>query len=295
MLLAYDFDSGQPANDAFYRLFNLRDLGLGAAEAMVAPGDSGGPHFINGLIAGVTAGILRPAISDIDGALNSSFGEIGIDTRVSYYASWIDQIVGLGIAGSPEVLVNQTIVGNQKWSAVAIDSSGNVVVTWTSFGQDGGGGGFGPGFAGENGVFARRFYSDLTPAGNEFQVNQSVVGDQQRSQIAMDLDGDFVIVWESNPDAGTGTAGPTNDFGIYARRYAATQKLGTSPLYGINGEIGGELPISNTKSGICALAGCGRQSQRRFGDRLGRGRSSPHRRRERSLRNLPCPLVANPR
>jgi hypothetical protein len=249
MLLASDFDSGQQANDAFFRLFGIRDLGLGAAEAMTAPGDSGGPHFINGLIAGITAGILRPVVSDYDGALNSSFGEIAIDTRVSFYASWIDEVVGRGLAGSVEVLVNQTIAGNQKWSSVAIDANGDVVVTWTSYGQDGGGGSYGAGFAGENGVFARRFFADLTPAGPEFQVNQFASGNQQRSQIAMDMDGDFVIVWESNPDRGTGTSGPTQDFGIYARRYVATRKLGTNPLYGPNGELGGELPISNTKAG----------------------------------------------
>ncbi len=249
MLLAFDFDSGQELHDAFYRLFGLRDLGLGAAEAMVAPGDSGGPQFISGLIAGVTAGILRPAISDFDAALNSSFGEIGLATRVSFYASWIDEVIGRGLAGTPEVLVNQTIAGNQKWSTVAIDANGDVVVTWTSYGQDGGGGSYGPGFAGENGVFARRFLNDLTPASNEFQVNQSTVGNQQRSQIAMDLDGDFVIVWESHPDAGSGLAPPTEDFGIYARRYVGTRKLATSPLAGPNGELTGEIAINATKLG----------------------------------------------
>lgn len=249
MLLAFDFDSGLPAHDAFYHLFGLRDLGLGGAEAMVAPGDSGGPQFINGLIAGVTAGILRPVVSDYDGALNSSFGEIGLATRVSFYASWIDEVVGRGLAGSVEVLVNQTTAGNQKWSAVAIDANGDVVVTWTSYGQDGGGGTYGAGFAGENGVFARRFFSDLTPAGNEFQVNQFTAGNQQRSQIAMDLDGDFIIVWESNPDPGRGLASPTNDFGVFARRYVGTRRLATTPLAGPNGELTGELAINTTKAG----------------------------------------------
>jgi len=251
-LLAFDFDSGLAANDAFNILFNIRNLGLGAAEAMTAPGDSGGPHFINGLIAGVTAGVLRAPVADSDAVINSSFGEIGIDTRVSYYASWIDAVVAQGRVATGELLVNQTIVGNQKWSVVALDADGDFVISWTSYGQDGAGSGYGAGFNGQNGIFARRFDRNMLPVSNEFQVNTFAPGDQQRSQIAMDADGDFMIVWESRPDRGATTGGgssPTDDFGIYGRRYVATWKLGTSPYYGPNGELGGEVAISSTKLG----------------------------------------------
>ncbi len=99
--LAYDFDNGTVSHDAF-EFFgrtlgtrNINDLGLGTDEVMAAPGDSGGPAFINGQIAGVTSFLLRLSnslgqSSDIDDELNSSFGEFGFDTRVSYFADWID-------------------------------------------------------------------------------------------------------------------------------------------------------------------------------------------------------------
>ena len=99
--LAYDFDDGTTAHDAF-EFFgrtlgtrNVNDTGLGSDEVMAAPGDSGGPAFINNQIAGVTSYVLRLSnafgqSSDIDSELNSSFGEFAFDTRVSYFADWID-------------------------------------------------------------------------------------------------------------------------------------------------------------------------------------------------------------
>ncbi|KYC44027.1 hypothetical protein WA1_02470 [Scytonema hofmannii PCC 7110] len=97
-VLAYDFDNGLPANDAFGVHFGISDTGLGLDEINSAAGDSGGPTFINGLIAGITSfgtcyGYPDCSGSDIDNILNSSFGEFSVDTRVSTYANWIDSIL----------------------------------------------------------------------------------------------------------------------------------------------------------------------------------------------------------
>ncbi len=102
--LMYDFDDGLAAHDAFGWYFGpaLADLGLGGDEVMAASGDSGGPAFIDGMIAGITSYGMRLSkfvggrfsSSDINGIINSSFGEIAGDTRISSYASWIDSIVG---------------------------------------------------------------------------------------------------------------------------------------------------------------------------------------------------------
>ena len=59
--------------------------------------------------------------------------------------------------GGLEFLVNSTTAGNQKWSSVALDSAGDFVITWTSYGQDGTGNGAGAGVNGMNGVYARQF------------------------------------------------------------------------------------------------------------------------------------------
>ncbi len=54
----------------------------------MAPVDSGGPSFINGEIAGVHA-----FVRDIDGSLNSSFGEYAGDTSVADNWAFIESLI----------------------------------------------------------------------------------------------------------------------------------------------------------------------------------------------------------
>lgn len=154
---------------------------------------------------------------------------------------------------------NAPVQGNQKWSSIAMDADGDFVITWTSYGQDGSGNGYGPGANGENGVFARRFdkymgdssASTTTTDYEVFQVNTFVQGAQQHSSVAMDSDGDFIITWESyqeKPTSGTGADSPSS-YGIYAQRYVSNGQLGTSDFLGPNGETGGELHVNTTTAG----------------------------------------------
>ncbi len=112
--LTADFDSGSALNDAFSTFFGGPAFtGFGTAEVGTAPGDSGGPSFIfNGtdwLIAGVHSYGLRLALldnpttpaneslinSDVDGLLNSSWGEFYVDARVAHpqVASFITSFI----------------------------------------------------------------------------------------------------------------------------------------------------------------------------------------------------------
>lgn len=93
--LVADFDNGTSSQDALGRLLNLPGTGLGQNEGLISSGDSGGPAFINGQVAGIasyTASVSRGGINpDADGVSNSSFGEMGFWQRVSHYQQWIDQ------------------------------------------------------------------------------------------------------------------------------------------------------------------------------------------------------------
>ncbi|MEM9417445.1 MAG: trypsin-like serine protease [Planctomycetota bacterium] len=115
LVLTYDFDSNfanrndisgtDSDHDAFGFFFGVNDLGFGDDEVGAAPGDSGGATFIddNGelVIAGITSYGLRlislidGTSSDVDGALNASWGEFGVDTRVSApgILSFIDGVI----------------------------------------------------------------------------------------------------------------------------------------------------------------------------------------------------------
>lgn len=103
--LGADFDDGSSAHDAFGQLMGVSGLGLGAKEGLIANGDSGGPAFINGQIAGVAsyaASLATPlAHPDVDSVTNSSFGEIAAWQRVGSYQQWIDQSLRSHYVGAP--------------------------------------------------------------------------------------------------------------------------------------------------------------------------------------------------
>jgi len=101
--LIYDFDSGMPENDALGVYIGIFDHGGIANESMASNRDSGGPAFIGNRIAAVTKGgvsgnIFTPPADDPDFDTilgNSSFGEIGVDTRISVNAAWIDSVIDI--------------------------------------------------------------------------------------------------------------------------------------------------------------------------------------------------------
>ena len=94
--LLYDYDSGRAENDALGIEYGLVDLGLGAQEIGSSGGDSGGPAFIDGKVAGLSSSGSSPDRDGIDVTIenDTSFGEYFFDTRVSAYADYIDQVVG---------------------------------------------------------------------------------------------------------------------------------------------------------------------------------------------------------
>jgi hypothetical protein len=92
--LAYDFDSGLPANNALAWFGVESDLGFGADEVFAAIGDSGGPTFIKGAIAGITAFGLSLPEADVNDQTDASWGEAGFDTRVSMFREFILDATG---------------------------------------------------------------------------------------------------------------------------------------------------------------------------------------------------------
>ncbi|MDP1951391.1 MAG: Calx-beta domain-containing protein [Nitrosomonas sp.] len=122
-----DFDNGLPQNDALGQLLGVTDLGLGADEGMITSGDSGGPAFINGQIAGIASyrtslarGDVQP---DVDINTNSSFGELGFWQRTSHYQQWIDQSLRSSYPNAP----------TKPTEVQKITAEGNSGTTYTYF------------------------------------------------------------------------------------------------------------------------------------------------------------------
>jgi hypothetical protein len=123
-----------------------------------------------------------------------------------------------GLALGGEFRVNTTTSGSQNNPAVAMDSNGSFIVTWDS--PDGS----------SDGIYAQRYNAAGVALGGEFRVNTTTVNDQADPTVAMDASGDFVIIWRSNGQDGSGD-------GIYAQRYNAA---------GI--AIGGEIQVNTFTS-----------------------------------------------
>jgi hypothetical protein len=104
-----------------------------------------------------------------------------------------------------EFQINAYTTGIQDYSSVASEASGDFVVVWQSYQQDGN----------LYGIFGRRFASDGTPLAGEFQVNAYTSNFQVQPEVASDSDGDFVVAWRSSLQDGAG-------FGVFARRYDST-------------------------------------------------------------------------
>ena len=152
---------------------------------------------------------------------------------------------GGGGGGGPEILVNTTTAGHQEDPSVALDSNGDFYIAWTSYGNDGGGNGYGAGFGGKDGVFARRFNNTGAAVGNEFLVNTTIEGNQRKAKVAAASNGDFVVSWESFQEISAGQSQP-DSYGVYIQRFSSNERMAA---FGPNGSIGNESRVNTTQDG----------------------------------------------
>lgn len=120
------------------------------------------------------------------------------------YGIYAQRYDNAGVAQGSEFQVNTYTTSSQSAPAIAIDSDGDFVIAWNSYGQAGYGAGYD--------VYAQRYNSAGVAQGSEFRVNTISGNSQANPSIAMDSNGNFVIAWESVGQDGSG-------FGIYAKRY----------------------------------------------------------------------------
>lgn len=108
----------------------------------------------------------------------------------------------VGIPQGSEFKVNSYTTNNQKDPSIAMDSSGNFIIVWTSnnqtnsnFGDD---------------IYGQKYNSLGIPQGSEFRISTTSTNSRSRPIVAMGSVGNFVVVWNS-------VIGTYNN--IYAKRY----------------------------------------------------------------------------
>ncbi len=120
----------------------------------------------------------------------------------SYYGVFGQRFDSSGTPVGTEFQVNTYTTGAQYTAAVGSDATGNFVVVWTSTNQDRSG----------DGIFGQRFSNTGARLGSEFQVNTYTFQGQNGSAIAMDAVGNFVVVWRSQGQDGSGN-------GVFGQRF----------------------------------------------------------------------------
>jgi hypothetical protein len=116
--------------------------------------------------------------------------------------AWAGSAVAAPLPDATEFQVNTYTVGDQGYPTICRAGSGQFVVAWEAYGQDGD----------SRGISAQRYDADGQPVGSEFLVNTYTPGAQQLPDVACGQDGGFVIVWE-------GLARDGDGYGIFTRRY----------------------------------------------------------------------------
>lgn len=155
---------------------------------------------------------------------------------------WLDDRKLLSVASiAAEFRVNTFTTGTQETSAlgsqsVAMASNGDFVVTWSSLGQDGDGGG----------VYGQRYRASGATQGAEFRINATTAGDQRSPAVAMANDGKFTVAWSGN--------GRGDGDGVFARLLVVPPGITVFPT----------TELVTTEAGQTAILGVVLDSQPKF-------------------------------
>jgi hypothetical protein len=159
-----------------------------------------------------TSNQIRPAVAmDSDGdfvVVWHSNGSYGSDSSSYSVHGQTFNAAGTPLGG--EFQVNTFTTSTQSFPSVAIDSSGDFVVAWSSWGSDGSDNSY-------YSIQAQRYNSNGTAQGNQFQVNSYTSNSQSVPAVSMDSSGDFVIVWSSLGSNGS----DSDELSIQGQRYNA--------------------------------------------------------------------------
>jgi Ca2+-binding RTX toxin-like protein len=149
---------------------------------------------------------------------NQSNSKVAIAPNGDFVISWTsfdqDGVGGIyaqrynidGQRQGNEFQVNSTILAtNQSIPTVAMDATGNFIISWTSFDD----------FGNSNGVYAKRYSSAGVAEGSEFKINTGIDSNLLNSTVVMNGNGNFVISWDQFDLSDSGS----NGIETYARLY----------------------------------------------------------------------------
>jgi len=174
-------------------------------------------YLISAHNSGITQNIPDFLVNDhasIDGCEQST-PDIGGDGNGNYVVTWMDGRSGVYHDVYAQIYINDTVLFGDNFKvsdaylmtaqynpSIAVDPNLNFVITWIDKRN-----------SWEWDVYAQRFSSNGTPLGSNFKVNNEPGNEEQEHPcIAMDNNGNFVIVWSDER---------SGDWDIWGQRYTA--------------------------------------------------------------------------
>ena len=121
----------------------------------------------------------------------------------SVYSIYGQRYDSSGKAQGGEFLVNSVASSNDQHATIAMNDSGNFVVTWDRLSGS------------DTDVQAQRFNSSGVAQGSAISVTSNATYNQDLANVAMDAGGNFVVSWSSLNQDGS-------SYGIYTRQYDNT-------------------------------------------------------------------------
>ena len=171
------------------------------AQRYDASGTQIGSNF---LVNTTTAGDQNDADIAMDAAGNFVVVWAGERTAGgSVYSIYGQRYNASGVAQGSEFLVNSVASNNDQHASVAMNDSGNFVVTWDRVSGS------------DADIQAQRFNSSGVAQGSAISVTNTTSYFQEISNVSMDQSGNFVVSWSSNNQDGSG-------WGVYTRQYDST-------------------------------------------------------------------------
>ena len=190
------------------------EFGVVEAETAFTTGIEVGWHHLLDLTAVGSETLANATTTGTQSTAPFGGDNVAMDADGNYVVVWEDNRAGNldvyarvynadGSARTGDLLVNTFTSNAQEYAAVAMDSDGDFVVTWSSQLQDGSG----------YGVYFQRFDADGVKLGAETRVNSTTSGEQDLSSIGIADDGSFVVTFSDlSLNAGD----------VFAQRYNST-------------------------------------------------------------------------
>jgi len=151
---------------------------------------------------------------------------------------WVRQIPNPGEPQNPGVRISDPGLLLAGHPAIARDGKGNYLAVWEADGED----------DGVAEIRARRLASDGAPLGQEFMVSDGEGLEPQRPRVAVDGDGNAVVVWEAlMPGDGRKL--------VYSRLVPASGGFETDPLPESPAQVGWPEPrVASDRDGNIVIA-----------------------------------------